>query len=68
MAEQVSVDAGALELHKVFELIAEGENIPVHFDKELKVTNKKEDRHLKLKCLLLLIFISTYYGFCACSY
>nr|GEX80977.1 lysine-specific demethylase 5D isoform X1 [Tanacetum cinerariifolium] len=36
-AKKVSADSGALELHKVFELIAEGENSPVHFDKELKV-------------------------------
>lgn len=40
-AKKVSVDSGALELHKVFELIAEGENSPVHFDKELKLLQER---------------------------
>ncbi|KAI3713400.1 hypothetical protein L1987_71977 [Smallanthus sonchifolius] len=40
-AKKVSADSGALELHKVFELIAEGENIPVHFDKELKLLKER---------------------------
>lgn len=40
-AKTVSVDSGALELHKVFDLIAEGENLPVHFDKELKLLRER---------------------------
>ncbi|KAL8200906.1 hypothetical protein R6Q57_012245 [Mikania cordata] len=40
-AKKVSADSGALELHKVFELIAEGENLPVHFDKELKLLRER---------------------------
>ncbi|KAM7531266.1 hypothetical protein LguiB_034676 [Lonicera macranthoides] len=36
-AKKVSVDSGALDLDKVFELIAEGENLAVHFEKELKL-------------------------------
>ncbi|GJT51304.1 lysine-specific demethylase 5D [Tanacetum coccineum] len=40
-AKKVSADSGALELHKVFELIAEGENSPVHFDKELKLLQER---------------------------
>ncbi|KAJ0811132.1 putative transcription factor & chromatin remodeling JmjC-ARID family [Helianthus annuus] len=40
-AKKVSADSGALELPKVFELIAEGENIPVHFDKELKLLRER---------------------------
>ncbi|KAK3012543.1 hypothetical protein RJ639_009334 [Escallonia herrerae] len=35
--EQVSLDSGTLGLEKVFELINEGENLPVHFCKELKL-------------------------------
>ena len=34
---QVSMDSGALGLDKVCELITQGENLPVHFEKELKV-------------------------------
>jgi len=34
---QVVGDNGNLELDKVFELIAEGENLGIHFEKELKV-------------------------------
>ncbi|KAL6986236.1 hypothetical protein U1Q18_019604 [Sarracenia purpurea var. burkii] len=34
-ARKVSMDSGALGLDKVFELIVEGENLPVHFEKEL---------------------------------
>ncbi|XP_071692833.1 lysine-specific demethylase JMJ17 [Rutidosis leptorrhynchoides] len=41
MAKKVSTDSGALELHKVFELIEEGENFPVHFDKELKLLRER---------------------------
>nr|XP_043640227.1 lysine-specific demethylase 5D isoform X2 [Erigeron canadensis] len=40
-AKKVSGDSGALELYKVFELIAEGENFPVHFDKELKLLRER---------------------------
>ncbi|KAJ9550078.1 hypothetical protein OSB04_022621 [Centaurea solstitialis] len=40
-AKKVSADSGALELHKVFELIAEGESFPVHFDKELKLLRER---------------------------
>ncbi|KAI3806173.1 hypothetical protein L1987_22068 [Smallanthus sonchifolius] len=40
--ESQKADSGALELHKVFELIAEGENIPVHFDKELKLLKERK--------------------------
>ncbi|GFS37147.1 transcription factor jumonji (jmjC) domain-containing protein [Actinidia rufa] len=36
-AKKVSIDSGALGLDKVFELITEGENLPVHFEKELKL-------------------------------
>ena len=34
---QVGTDSGALGLDKVFELISEGENLPIYLDKELKV-------------------------------
>lgn len=40
-AKKVSADSGALELYKVFELIAEGENLSVHFDKELKLLRER---------------------------
>ncbi|XP_024995655.1 uncharacterized protein LOC112528803 isoform X4 [Cynara cardunculus var. scolymus] len=40
-AKKVSADSGALELHKVFELIAEGESFPVHFEKELKLLRER---------------------------
>ncbi|KAJ0915987.1 putative chromatin regulator PHD family [Helianthus debilis subsp. tardiflorus] len=46
-AKKVSADSGALELPKVFELIAEGENIPVHFDKESKLLRE----HSMLYCI-----------------
>lgn len=36
---QVAADSGALPLDKVFELISEGENLPVLVEKELKVTD-----------------------------
>ncbi|XP_057511416.1 lysine-specific demethylase JMJ17-like [Actinidia eriantha] len=36
-AKKVSIDSGAIGLDKVFELITEGENLPVHFGKELKL-------------------------------
>lgn len=36
---QVVRDSGALSLDKVFELITEGENLPVCLENELKVTN-----------------------------
>lgn len=35
--KQVSADGGALALDKVFALIAEGEDLPVSCEKELKV-------------------------------
>lgn len=35
--QQVSMDGGALGLEKVFELIAEGEQLPLVCEKELKV-------------------------------
>jgi histone demethylase JARID1 len=35
-AKKVSADSGELDLDSVFDLIAEGENLAVHFDKELK--------------------------------
>ena len=34
---QVATDSGALSLDKVFELVVEGENLPVDVDEELKV-------------------------------
>ncbi|XP_028088427.1 lysine-specific demethylase 5A isoform X1 [Camellia sinensis] len=34
-AKKVSMDSGALGLDRVFELITEGENLPVHFENEL---------------------------------
>ncbi|KAM3396817.1 lysine-specific demethylase 5A [Capsicum galapagoense] len=37
MAKKVSTDGGALGLDKVFELIMEGENLPVSCEKELKL-------------------------------
>lgn len=33
------MDGGALSLDKVFELITEGEDLPVYLERELKVTN-----------------------------
>lgn len=36
-AMQVAADSGALPLDKVFELVLEGENLPVRVEKELKV-------------------------------
>ncbi|CAK9184600.1 unnamed protein product, partial [Ilex paraguariensis] len=36
-AKKVSVDSGALGLDKVFELMMEGENLTIQFDKELKL-------------------------------
>ncbi|KAF4403837.1 hypothetical protein CsatB_003771 [Cannabis sativa] len=36
-AKKVAADSGALSLDKVFDLIKEGENLPVHLDKELKL-------------------------------
>ncbi|KAH9719677.1 transcription factor jumonji (JmjC) domain-containing protein [Citrus sinensis] len=36
VAKKVVLDSGALSLDKVFELIAEGENLPVYLEKELK--------------------------------
>lgn len=37
LAKKVAFDSGKLELEKVFDLINEGENLPVHFEKELKL-------------------------------
>lgn len=37
MAKKIASDSGVLELDQVFELIAEGENLPIHFEKELKL-------------------------------
>ncbi|XP_073316103.1 lysine-specific demethylase JMJ17 [Primulina huaijiensis] len=37
IAKKVSMDGGLLELNKVFELIMEGENLPVYCGKELKL-------------------------------
>lgn len=34
------MDSGTLELENVFELITEGENLPVQYEKELKVRKK----------------------------
>jgi len=34
---QVAADSGALSLDKVFELIMEGESLPVYVQKEIKV-------------------------------
>ncbi|EXB37360.1 Lysine-specific demethylase 5A [Morus notabilis] len=36
-AKKVAGDSGALGLDKVFDLISEGENLPVHLEKELKL-------------------------------
>ncbi|KAG9145128.1 hypothetical protein Leryth_008916 [Lithospermum erythrorhizon] len=40
-AKKVSMDGGALGLDKVFELIAEGENLPLQFDKELALLRER---------------------------
>ncbi|XP_047341100.1 lysine-specific demethylase 5B [Impatiens glandulifera] len=40
-AKKVSMDSGELELDKVFDLISEGENIPVHMEKELKLLRER---------------------------
>lgn len=40
-AKKVSTDSGALELDKVFELIVDGENLPVHFQKELEALRER---------------------------
>ncbi|KAI3710834.1 hypothetical protein L2E82_40628 [Cichorium intybus] len=40
-AKEVSADSGALELHQVFELIDKGENLPLHFDNELKLLRER---------------------------
>lgn len=37
---QVVTDSGALALEDVFELISEGENLPVHAEQELQVNMK----------------------------
>lgn len=34
---QVAADSGALGLNKVFELIAEGENLPVKVEEDIRV-------------------------------
>lgn len=47
---QVASDNGDLELDKVFELIAEGENLPIHFEKELKVLSKWMYPSLPVRC------------------
>ncbi|KAJ4954062.1 hypothetical protein NE237_030894 [Protea cynaroides] len=36
-ARKVASDSGALELDEVFNLITDGENLPIHFEKELKL-------------------------------
>ncbi|XP_077241841.1 transcription factor jumonji (jmjC) domain-containing protein [Tasmannia lanceolata] len=36
-AKTVALDSGACELDEVFKLITEGENLPIHFEKELKL-------------------------------
>lgn len=58
--KQVSSDSGALELHKVFELIAEGESLPVHFDKELKVTSKYNDLDCSRNTFIDFLFSYSY--------
>ncbi|XP_050375974.1 lysine-specific demethylase JMJ17 [Argentina anserina] len=40
-AKKVAADAGALPLDKVFELISEGENLPVLVEKELKLLKER---------------------------
>ncbi|KAJ6326770.1 hypothetical protein OIU78_013786 [Salix suchowensis] len=45
-AKKVGTDSGALGLDKVFELISEGENLPIYLDKELKL--------LRARSMLLL--------------
>ncbi|KAL5994352.1 hypothetical protein ACLOJK_024401 [Asimina triloba] len=37
LAKKVAMDCGAVELEEVFELIVEGENLPILFEKELKL-------------------------------
>lgn len=37
LAKKVAFDSGELELDRVFDLIIEGENLPIHFEKELKL-------------------------------
>lgn len=65
---QVVTDSGALALEEVFELISEGENLPVIAEEELQVSKKMNvNKHnttftvyLKLFVLLWLIWCSHY--------
>ncbi|KAJ6388670.1 hypothetical protein OIU77_027094 [Salix suchowensis] len=61
-AKKVGTDSGALGLDKVFELISEGENLPIYLDKELKllrarsmlycICRKPFDNRAKVVCKL----------------
>ncbi|KAK1265891.1 putative lysine-specific demethylase JMJ14 [Acorus gramineus] len=42
-AKKVAADSGALELDEVFKLIAEGEKLPIHFEKELKLLRARSE-------------------------
>ncbi|XP_010255404.1 PREDICTED: lysine-specific demethylase 5B isoform X2 [Nelumbo nucifera] len=44
-AKKVAMDSGALGLDKVFKLITEGENLPVYFEKELKLLRARSALH-----------------------
>ncbi|XP_010545786.1 PREDICTED: lysine-specific demethylase 5C isoform X2 [Tarenaya hassleriana] len=44
-AKKVATDSGALALERVFELIAEGENLPVHMKKEIKSLRARSMLH-----------------------
>ncbi|KAF7810274.1 lysine-specific demethylase rbr-2 [Senna tora] len=45
LAKKVAVDSGSLSLDKVFELIAEGENLPVDVEQELKMLRTRSMLH-----------------------
>ncbi|XP_027329808.1 lysine-specific demethylase 5B isoform X2 [Abrus precatorius] len=47
LANKVAIDFGALDLDKVFELVAEGENLPVDVTEELRI--------LRARCMLYCI-------------
>lgn len=61
-AKKVATDSGALGLDKVFELISEGENLPIYLEKELKllrarsmlycICRKPFDSRVKVACKL----------------
>eukprot|EP00268_Persea_americana_P016791 TRINITY_DN17996_c0_g2_i1.p1 TRINITY_DN17996_c0_g2~~TRINITY_DN17996_c0_g2_i1.p1 ORF type:complete len:208 (-),score=35.89 TRINITY_DN17996_c0_g2_i1:197-820(-) len=60
LAKKVAFDSGELELDRVFDLIIEGENLRIHFEKELKllrdrsvlycICRKPYDRRAMIAC------------------